>query len=84
MTQPTCSLTFSMQNPSSRAFLSVGVMAAAGVFCVLLSVGSPCVGIPDLGSTAGKTGACLSTHLASATLCIEILRCVTVCSCPCL
>ena len=24
MTQPTCSLTFSMQNPSSRAFLSVG------------------------------------------------------------
>ena len=68
MTQPTCSLTFSMQNPSSRTFLSVGVMAAVGVFCVLLSVGSPSVGTPDLGSTAGKTGACLSTHLASATL----------------
>ena len=49
MTQPTCSLTFSMQNPSSRAFPSVGVMAAAGVFCVLLSVGSPSVGIPDPG-----------------------------------
>ena len=59
MTQPTCSLTFSMQNPSSRAFLSVGVMAAVGVFCALLSVGSPCVGIPDLGSMLGKTGATL-------------------------
>ena len=35
MTHPTCSLTFSMQNPSSRAFLSVGVMAAVGVFCAL-------------------------------------------------
>ena len=67
MTQPTCSLTFSIQNPSSRAFLSVGVMAAAGVFCVLLSAGSPCVGIPDLGSTVGKTGAGVLTQLAAFT-----------------
>ena len=68
MTQPTCYLTFLMQNPSSRAFLSVEVMAAVGVFCVLLSVGSPSVGTQDLGSTAGKAGASVSTHLSSATL----------------
>ena len=49
MTQPTCSLTFSIQNPSSRAFLSVGVMADVGVFYVLLYLGTPSVGIPDLG-----------------------------------
>ena len=88
MTQPTCSLTFSIQNPSSRAFLSVGVMAAVGVFCVLLSVGSPCVGIPDLGSTTGKTGAGVLTQLAAFTpfwyspLCNCVLVLVSEC-CTC-
>ena len=66
MTQPTCSLTFSIQNPSSRAFLSVGVMADVGVFYVLLYLGTPSVGIPDLGWTVGKTG--VSTHLSASTL----------------
>ena len=66
----------SIQNPSSPAFLSVGVMAAVGVLCVLLFVDSPSVGTPDLGSTVGKTEACVSTHLISCSYAVLIFSAV--------
>ena len=79
ITQPTCSLTFSAQKPSSRVFVfPVEVMPVVGVFFVLLSAGSSSVGTPDLGSTVGKTGACVSTHLAAAILFWYSLLCSRV------